>query len=160
MSEVSAAMGLTGLESLDGFVEANRAHYQQYSTEFSRIPGIRLLEFDETEKSNYQYIVLEVDEDATGVSRDRLIEVLWAENVRARRYFYPGCHRMEPYRSLYPWAGKMLPRTEYAVERVLTLPTGLAVSSDDVHRMCQLISFVVRHAAEFEEMSTREAAYA
>jgi dTDP-4-amino-4,6-dideoxygalactose transaminase len=159
MSEVSAAMGLTGLESLDEFVEANRAHYQQYKTEFSGVSGIQLLEFDETQKSNYQYIVLEIDEDVAGISRDQLVDVLWAENVRARRYFYPGCHRMEPYRSLYPWAGKMLARTEYAVDRVMTLPTGLTVSSEDIHRICKIVSFVVMHASEIGNMSTRKAAY-
>ena len=52
------------------------------------------------ERTNYQYIVLEVDELETGLTRDELVQVLIAENVLARRYFYPGCHRMEPYRSV------------------------------------------------------------
>ena len=33
MNEVSAAMGLTGLEALDDFIATNRAHYEQYALE-------------------------------------------------------------------------------------------------------------------------------
>ena len=127
MSELSAVMGLTGLESLDDFVSVNRRNYQQYQTEMASVPGVKMLSFDEREQSNYQYIVLEIDESITRVSRDRLLKILWAENVIARRYFYPGCHRMEPYRSYFPQARLLLPETEKLVKRVLVLPTGTAV---------------------------------
>ena len=55
------------------------------------------------------------------------MRVLWDENVLARRYFYPGCHRMEPYRSTWPDEGRWLPETERLAARVLQLPTGTAV---------------------------------
>src|SRR5438477_2964192 len=100
MSEASAAMGLTCLESLDGFIEANRRNYHLYKQQLARIPGISLLRYQEDEKCNYQYAVLEIDEAVTGISRDMLDEILWAENVLTRRYFYPGCHLMEPYRAV------------------------------------------------------------
>jgi dTDP-4-amino-4,6-dideoxygalactose transaminase len=159
MSEVSAAMGLTGLDCLDDFIRANRENYREYQTQLADLKGVRLLPFDESEKSNYQYIVAEVDEAVTEISRDQLVEILWAENVRARRYFYPGCHRMEPYRSLYPWAGKLLPRTELALERVMTLPTGTAVSKKDVQQICRLISFAVANAAQIRESRTKQLAF-
>lgn len=146
MSEVSAAMGLTSLESLDDFIEVNRRNYHQYKKELARIKGISLIDYDETEKCNYQYIVLEVDEGLTGISRDDLIKVLWAENVIARRYFYPGCHRMEPYRSYYPHAGLLLPVTESLVERLLILPTGTALSDTEISQLCTLIRLVIENS--------------
>ena len=54
---------------------------------------------------------------------------LQAENVLARKYFWPGCHRMEPYRSLYPHARLLLPETERVAARVLVLPTGTGVDA-------------------------------
>lgn len=148
MNEVSAAMGLTLLESLDEFVAVNYCHYKQYQHELEGIPGVRLVTYDESEKRNYQYIVLEVDETVTQVTRDQLVDMLWAENVLARRYFYPGCHRMEPYRSYSPHAGLLLPETEKAVKRVLSLPTGTAVGPDEVSKICQMIRMVVAHGRE------------
>ncbi len=150
MSEVSAAMGLTGLESLDEFIAVNRRNYERYRRELEGIPGVRMLTWrdDKGEKRNYQYIVLEIDESIAGIHRDRIVDILHAERVRARRYFYPGCHRMEPYRSYFPHAGLLLPVTEQLTQRVMTLPTGTAVTTKDVSRICQLIRFVSTHSAE------------
>ena len=146
MSEVCAAMGLTSLESLDEFIGINRHNYYCYARELCSIPGVALFPIDEAEKRNFQYVVLEIDEAQTGISRDQLLEVLWAENILARRYFFPGCHRMEPYRSHFPHAGLLLPETTKLADRVLILPTGTAVNSDDIHRICQVLRLTVENA--------------
>jgi dTDP-4-amino-4,6-dideoxygalactose transaminase len=148
MTEVSAAMGLENLLSLDEFVNVNRAHYEQYRHELARIPGISLLAFAEDQRNNYQYVVTEIDEGTIHVSRDQLMSILWAENVLARRYFYPGCHRMEPYRSYFPDVRYLLPETETLVRRVLVMPTGTAVSTSDIATLCGIIEAVVRNGPE------------
>lgn len=151
MNEMSAAMGLTSLESLDEFVAVNRHNYEYYRAELLDIPGTELIAYDESEKCNYQYIVLEVDESETKISRDDLIKVLWAENVMARRYFYPGCHRMEPYRSYFPHAGLLLPKTERLANRVLLLPTGTAVGAEEIRIICNILRLAICHSSELQE---------
>jgi dTDP-4-amino-4,6-dideoxygalactose transaminase len=146
MHEVSAAMGLTCLESLDQIVETNRQNYCAYLDGLSDVPGITVLQYDEREKCNYQWIVLLVDNEKAGATRDQLVQVLWVENVLARRYYYPGCHRMEPYHSSFPHAGLLLPVTEQIVEQVMSLPTGTAVRLEDVQEICQIIKLVVSNA--------------
>jgi dTDP-4-amino-4,6-dideoxygalactose transaminase len=141
-------MGLSSLDSLEEFVKTNRSNYNRYREELSAVPGVRLFAYDDSEKCNYQYIVVEVDEQLTGISRDELVKVLWAENVVARRYFYPGCHRMEPYRSYYPHAGLLLPATEKLVERVLILPTGMAVTEHEVEQICRILELAIGNASE------------
>jgi len=148
MSEMSAAMGLTSLESLDEFVATNYRNYKHYQHELDGIPGIRLVPYDESERCNYQYIVLEIDETVTQVNRDQLVEILHAENILARRYFYPGCHQMEPYRSYFPHAGLLLPNTERLVTRVMTLPTGTAVGEGEISWICQILRLVVENGSE------------
>lgn len=148
MSEVSAAMGLTGLESLDQFISINQRNYKQYESELSAVRGIRFVTYDESEQSNYQYVVLEIDEHILGVSRDQLVQILRAENVLARRYFHPGCHQLEPYRSLYPDVGLRLPHTERLTKRVMTLPTGTAVSHEEICRISDIIEFVAAHGQD------------
>jgi len=148
MSEVSAAMGLTGLESLDEFIAANRRNYLAYRDGLQSIPGIRLMAYDESERCNYQYIIVEVDEATAGLSRDELVDILHAENVLARRYFYPGCHEMEPYRSYFPHAGLLLPETKRLTQRVMSLPTGTAVGPEEIASVCQIIRLAVAHSGE------------
>ncbi len=148
MSEVSAAMGLGSLESLDEFIDTNRRNYGRYRQELEGVAGVTMLKYEGHERYNYQYIVLEIDEAITGVSRDQLQDILWAENVLARRYFYPGCHRMEPYRSYFPHAGRLLPETEKLAARVLVLPTGTGVSQDDITKIAGIIKTVIGDGAQ------------
>ena len=147
MTEVSAAMGLAGLEALDEFIAINRRNYEQYRQALAGVAGVSLLTYDEREKCNYQYIVLEIDETVTGISRDQVMEILWAENALVRRYFYPGCHRMEPYRSLFPDAGLLLPETNRLTARVLVMPNGSAVNPEDIATLCGIIRTVVENGA-------------
>ncbi len=111
-------------------------------------PACALLSYDERERCNHQYVVLEIDEAAAGISRDALLHILHAEKVLARRYFYPGCHRMEPYRSYFPNAGLLLPQTERLGAMVLSLPTGSAIAPEQISTICQIITFVCRHSKE------------
>jgi dTDP-4-amino-4,6-dideoxygalactose transaminase len=148
MNEISAAMGLTGLDSFEDFVAANACNYRRYRSELECVAGTQLLQFDEREKCNFQYVVVEVDEVVTGVTRDQLLEVLHAENVLARRYFYPGCHRIAPYRLDVPEAGSQLQATEALANRVLVLPTGTAVTPDDVAGVCEIVRLAVEHGGD------------
>jgi len=143
MSEISAAMGLTSLESLDEFIETNRRNYQVYRNKLADIPGVKLINFSEQQENNYQYIVIEIDEQSSGMERDLLMRILHAENVRARRYFYPGCHQMEPYRSQYSKPNESLFETEKLTQKVLQLPTGIAVQQNDIEKICNIIRLSV-----------------
>jgi dTDP-4-amino-4,6-dideoxygalactose transaminase len=147
MTEVCAAMGLTSLESVNEFIQTNRRNYQAYLRGLNGIPGIYQTQYDESERSNYQYIVVEVDEREAGLTRDVLVEVLFAENVLARRYFFPGCHRMEPYRSSSTHASLVLPETDKLCRRVMVLPTGTSVDEDAVLKICMVIQTAVSNAA-------------
>jgi dTDP-4-amino-4,6-dideoxygalactose transaminase len=151
MSEVSAAMGLTSMESLVDFIQTNQQNYDRYQEGLADVAGVQLISFAKAEKHNYQYIVLEIDEAKTGMSRDELVQVLHAENIIARRYFYPGCHRMEPYRSYYPHSGLMLPATERLAQRVMTLPTGTAVDANQISTICQIIKETIPRGAEVHQ---------
>jgi len=154
MSEVSAAMGLTSLESLNEIIGVNHNNYLAYSSELDGIPGVQLIRYAENEKNSYQYVVLEIDENVASISRDTLVEILHAENIRARRYFYPGCHQMEPYRSNFPDAGRNLPETEKLTLKVLQLPTGTAVREEEITRICALIRFIFANGTKIRSELT------
>jgi dTDP-4-amino-4,6-dideoxygalactose transaminase len=152
MSEVSAAMGLTSLESLEEIVAVNYRNYQAYQAGLAGIPGVKLLEYDDQERRNFQYIIVEADQADAGIDRDLLVKILQAENVLARRYFYPGCHQMEPYRSYFPNAGMLLPETERLTTRVMSLPNGTSVDTSSIDAICALIKFTVENAEAITAM--------
>jgi len=122
MTEIHAAMGLCSLDNHQQVLEHNKNVYMYYKQELSKIEGISLIDYPENEKHNYHYVIAEIDEGTFGCSRDTVHSSLKANGILARRYFYPGCHRSDPYKSLYP--GLSFPNTESLCDRVLALPGG------------------------------------
>jgi dTDP-4-amino-4,6-dideoxygalactose transaminase len=131
MNEICAAMGLTNLETIERVTATNQRNAEAYASVVDGIDGLRLLPFDLTSRNNFQYVVLEVESGSVEV-RDHVVRTLRENNVLARRYFWPGIHRMQPYRDLYPHAGLLLPNTEAVAARVVVMPTGTPVSTDDI----------------------------
>jgi dTDP-4-amino-4,6-dideoxygalactose transaminase len=139
MTEICAAMGLTSFDAMDEVIAINKRNFDEYRRGLAGLPGVTMVSYDGAERQNYQYVVAEVSPGAAPLTRDELVVVLHAENVLARKYFWPGCHRMEPYRSLQPNAGLLLPETERLASRVIVLPTGQTVTVEAVRTVCGII---------------------
>nr|WP_313402583.1 DegT/DnrJ/EryC1/StrS family aminotransferase [Pseudomonas sp.] len=138
MIEVCAAMGLANLDGFDAIVVANQGTHAAYQQMLAGIPGIKLLNYDSGERNSHHYVVLEVGSDSP-VRRDDLIATLQAENILARRYFWPGCHRMQPYRDLFPHAELVLPQTKVVAEQVMVLPAGASITLQQIQTVCEVI---------------------
>ena len=132
-------MGLTNLEAMEDIIAVNRQNYEAYKAGLANVPGVSVIDYDPAERNNYQYVVIEVDPEVCSRNRDEIVEALHAQNIIARKYFWPGCHRMEPYRSLQPNAGLILPETERVSAKVIVLPTGQAVDVETVQLVCEVI---------------------
>ncbi len=143
MSEVSAAMGLASLRCIDQFVAANRLNHDTYRRRLAQVPGMLLRDWAPQERNNLQYVVVEYTPAAGGPTRDDILAALRAENVMARKYFWPGCHRMEPYRTLNAGMPQRLERTEALVEKLLVLPTGTGVGAAEIEGICNLLALMV-----------------
>lgn len=139
MAEIPAAMGLCCLEVIDEAADRNRRNYLLYAEHLRGLSGISLLAYDDATQGNYQYVVIEVDRDLCPCTRDDLVDALHKQNVIARKYFWPGCHRMEPYLSARPEARRDLPNTEDVAERVIVLPTGAAVGQEEIAGICAVL---------------------
>jgi dTDP-4-amino-4,6-dideoxygalactose transaminase/SAM-dependent methyltransferase len=146
MTEIAAAMGITSLESMEELIAMNRKNYELYRTHLREIDGIRVINYDSADKRNFHYIVVEIDPNRSSLSRDELVEVLHAENVLARKYFWPGCHRMQPYCALFPNASLLLPHTEARASQVMVLPTGQSLSAEDIGTVCEVICSALSEA--------------
>jgi dTDP-4-amino-4,6-dideoxygalactose transaminase len=158
MTEVCAAMGLTSLEAMPGIVAVNRHNGEIYRDGLTGLPGISLIEYDPSERNNYHYVVIEIDPKRAPLNRDELLTVLHKENVLARRYFWPGCHRMAPYRSLYPNAHLLLPQTERMASQVMILPNGQTITPEIIRIICGLIRFAFENAPEIRKLLEIETA--
>lgn len=143
MVEACAAMGLSNLGGFDEVVAANRRNHAAYREALAGIPGIALLDYDPGERNSYHYMVVEVDE-CCAASRDEIVAALHAENVLARKYFWPGCHRMRPYCDLPAREGQALAQTDMVAGKVIVLPNGSSVSGADIRAVGEVFSVLAR----------------
>lgn len=141
MSEINAAMGLANLEVFPQILSKNKTVYETYRRQISEIDGIDFLDFPESNSPNYHYIVVLIDEEKLGMTRDDILQILHRENVVARKYFYPGCHRMPPHSQSD--CVLSLPVTESVCSKVLVLPGGATLTVSDVEKVSDILRFVV-----------------
>ena len=145
-SEMQAAFALLSLEDFAQNCAANKQRMQLYASHLHDLPGIRLVQPSPGERHNYQYVVFEIDKQAFGLDRDTLVKILEAENILARRYFVPGMHRCEPYKTDLPQYRDALPVTDSLCEKVMQLPSGQLVSNEDIGKICELMRFIQTNA--------------
>jgi dTDP-4-amino-4,6-dideoxygalactose transaminase len=145
MVEACAAMGLANLDGIDAVVAANERNHREYAQALQAIEGVSLLGFDAAERNNFQYVVIEIGA-GFAATRDDVVAALHAENIRARKYFWPGCHRMMPYRAMFPHAGLLLPETSQVAARVVVLPTGTNLPDGAVAAVAGVLSVLGANA--------------
>lgn len=142
MIEVCAAMGLTNLAGHADVIAINMRNHSAYTAALSGIPGVSVVVYDPTERNSHQYVVVEVD-PSNAVTRDQIVAALLAENVLARKYFWPGAHGMKPYSEIFPHAKLLLKNTELVAAQVMILPSGIAVTVDDIATIGAIIKQTV-----------------
>lgn len=153
MPEVCAAMGLTNLDQFKATIQKNKFIFDCYIRLINKIKGLTVLEYHE--KSNYQYVVVEVNEHELDLNRNELLSVLHAENVLVRRYFYPGCHLMEPYVSKSNSSHYQLHETEKLAEKILVFPSGFDVTLTAIEKIIQIIEKAVKYAKEIKALQAK-----
>jgi len=142
MSELHAAMGLCNLAAFPATRATARDVHAAYARGLDGLAGITLDCPAAQTDSNHHYVVAEIDADVLGLDRDALVALLTAENIWARRYFFPGGHRSPPHLS----DAAVLPLTDALCARVMVLPGGGAAGLADVNQICALLRFVVAQA--------------
>ena len=143
LNETHACMALACLDDLEDQVVRNRARYYRYREALRSCPGARLLEFDETQKTSYKNIVVELTHDWP-LSRVETLEILHAEGALARPYYAPPLHRKK---MSYLHVPAVLRETDRLAELFVLLPCGHFVSETDIDSLCSLLGFVGENAS-------------
>lgn len=143
MQEFNAIVGLEMLKVVDQHI-ANRHQYAAYMIEhLGQVPGIAFQTIRPYVFTNYQNFALLVDEKEFGLSRDQLFEALVAENILARKYFYPPLHWHDAYAE---YRDVSLPVTERIASQVLCLPFYSEMTGKMLDGLCTAIERIHHHS--------------
>ena len=136
MTNLQAACGLGQLESIEKFLEKKQWMAREYEKRLQGIPGLRLPVTKEWAENVYwMYAVLL--EEGFPLSRDALREALKEKGVDTRDFFQP-CSSQPALRHLSQ-TEESFPVTEHIAERGLYLPSGLALTKEQIEYVCEAI---------------------
>ncbi|MBQ8830409.1 MAG: DegT/DnrJ/EryC1/StrS family aminotransferase [Oscillospiraceae bacterium] len=137
MSEFQAAMGICNLRHLPNEILKRKIAVERYRERFSGVDGIRLSAIQENIESNYAYFPVVFD--GYKYTRDEVFEKLKAEDIIARKYFYPLTNGFECYEDWDSAGEDKTPVAKHIAYRVLTLPLFADLTIEDVDRICDII---------------------
>lgn len=138
ISEFNAAFGLLQLQHLDHARQHRKEVDAYYRKQLTRVNGIQCLKDAGEIIANYSYFPILVQPEYP-ITRDALYEKLKAQNIYARRYFYPLIADFPMYRGLPSAQRGNLPIASDAAAKVLCLPIHPALTQQELDRVINII---------------------
>ncbi|MFB3429398.1 MAG: DegT/DnrJ/EryC1/StrS family aminotransferase [Phycisphaerales bacterium] len=129
MSEIQAALGVAQLERLDEILEARRTVANRYIERFMGLSEVVLPNISDETTMSWFVFVLRLNDQYTGVERDRIVQGLHRHDVGSAAYF-PAIH-VQPHFQALGFRQGDFPITESVSERTLALPFYTSLSARD-----------------------------
>ena len=139
MSEVNAAFGLLQLKGIEKALAQRQAIDAQYRAALAGVQGIECIAAGHQTAANYAYFPILVKPNYP-LSRDAVMDKLRANNIFARRYFYPLISEFPMYRGLPSAAPANLPVASRAAQEVICLPIYPGLSTEQVQMIVNLLA--------------------
>lgn len=139
LSNLLAALGRAQLARLDEMIARRKEHRRNYGRLFSDIPGVSIFGEHEDDDDNYWLTSILIDPQTAGFEPQELSAVLSEANVESRPLWKP-MHLQPVFKS----ARRAVNGTSQRLfERGLTLPSGSALTSDQVRKVHNVIGAFV-----------------
>ncbi|MBB1419453.1 DegT/DnrJ/EryC1/StrS family aminotransferase [Pseudoalteromonas sp. SG44-1] len=135
LNELQAAFGLVALNKIDESIAKRKSIANYYDKAFSTTAGIKTLDNHSSLELNYSYYPILIDQAEFGLSRDELLEKLQANNILARRYFYPLVTQFELYKDYV----SSTPNAKSISEQVLCIPIHNALTEKEQMKVIEVI---------------------
>ena len=146
LSDLQAALGIHQLAKLDGFIQRRTHLAELYHAQIAGIDGVKPLgRAVGTSRHAWHLFVVTIEPDRFGCDRDRFMQSMAQHGVGTGLHF-TAVHLHDYYRSRYGYASGALPNTEWASDRVVSLPLFPGMSDSDVSRVCEAIRAVKKGA--------------
>ena len=139
LSELHAIVGWRNFLRMEELVTARHVLIQQYKNELSGLQGISFQSELADRQSTGNYMVIFIQENVAGISRDELYDRLKSRGIQTKKYFYPAVHRQTAYRKHSRSREWQLPVAEKAAEDGLALPLYSHMTQSMLRTVCNRV---------------------
>jgi len=141
-TNLQAAVGLAQLERLDEFVSRKRAMGRYYTERLKDIDGL-ILPMEKTDYADNIYWVYGVVLDKHIQTDNRTIQRLLAEEGIGSRTFFWCMHEQPVYQRQGLFMGESYPNAEYLARKGFYIPSGLALTKEQMDRVILSVKWVM-----------------
>lgn len=143
MSNLQAAIGVAQLERLDEFVARKRRMGQLYTELLSNIPGLQLPVPQTDYAANIYWVYGIVLEDDVSFDAKEAMRRLGQYKIGTRPFFWP-MHEQPVFRKMGLFEGESCPVAERIARRGFYIPSGLALTDEQVERVAQVLVEILK----------------
>lgn len=140
LNEIQAALGLVNLKRVSEEWSKRKEIAKTYKDILGTIPGITIPELPAHVKPSMQYMVIRIDQNVFGRSRNTVHMSMKEQNVNTRKYFFPLCSNYPCYAHLPSSEKSLLPEANKASEEVLCLPFYSGLGIENTIRIAEMIA--------------------
>ena len=137
-SDIQAAMGLSQLNKLDGFVKRRAEIFRQYLDKLSGVPGLELPFFPEGSQVGWHLFSALFDFESWGMTRAEVMLALKERGVGTQVHYIP-IYKQPYYQQWAKVDEAAFPNTEKYYSRCLSLPLYPRMTDGDVDRVVRAI---------------------
>lgn len=142
MTNMQAAVGVARLEKIKEFIEIKTKLAGYYRRCLSEIKQIRFMTEKPDTRLSYWVYTIELRPEA-GIKAQELIKRLGAQGIGSRPFF-KGMHQQPALLKLGLFKGQFYPRTDFAYEHGLYLPSGLALTEKQIDEVVAALKSVLK----------------
>lgn len=141
LTNLQAALGCGELKHIDEYLTKKQHMAKLYTKLLSVVPGIRTPITRPLNKNVYWMYSVLIDERKLFITRDELRIKLKEKNIDTRDFFYSPTD--QPILASYLAQGESFPYTEFISRRGLYLPSGLAITDQQIRAVVKVIQEIV-----------------
>jgi perosamine synthetase len=135
MSNLQAAVGVAQLERLDEFVARKRCMGRRYTELLAGVPGLQLPLASTGYAENIYWVYGVVLDDALPFDAAEAMGRLQRAGVGTRPFFWP-MHEQPVFHNMGLFHGERHPAAEHLARRGFYLPSGLALTDEQIEQVC------------------------
>jgi perosamine synthetase len=141
LTDIGAALGLSQLDAVNGFLAARRAIAKRYVAAFARESAI-LTQSCDPDRSAWHFFPIALAGDRLSVDRDDFVRALRMEGIGANVHYDP-VHLHPFYRERFGHRTGDLPVTESTASRLITLPLHPNMDERDVDDVIRAVCRII-----------------
>lgn len=143
MTDIQAALGISQLNKINGFLKRRREIAKKYDEYLKNIDGIILPYQESFSKSAWHLYVIQLELEKFKVGRKEIFEALQAENIGVNVHYIPVYYH--PYYKRLGYEKGLCPNAERLYERIITLPLYPKMKDKDIEDVVNAMDKVLKY---------------